>query len=272
MDVVMNILIIDDERPALNMLHDTLRRLCDENDVIVPFQSVGEFHKYEDKSHFDAAFIDIEIGKVSGIQFALELKTYSPRCNIIFVTSYANYGAQAFLTRPSGYVLKPYTDEDIRTELENFRYPVENKPKSRKLKVVTFGNFVVYKDEDEILDFKLTRSKELFAYLIDCCGYSVTTSEISQDLFEKAMDKQISKNLSKIIAGMMEDLQEAGFKDVIIKQNRQLQVNKSRLDCDLYDALRGDVEAINSYHGEYMIDYSWAELTDSANRLRKIVG
>lgn len=268
----MKILIIDDERPALNMLYDTLKRLCDEKDVIVPFKSVREFESYEEKSHFDAAFIDIEIGKVSGIQFALELKNYSPKCNIVFVTSFDKYGTEAFKTRPSGYVLKPYTDEDIKAELDNFRYPVENKHKNKKLKVVTFGNFVVYKDEDELLDFKLTRSKELFAYLIDCCGYPVTTSEISKDLFEKTMDKQTSKNLSKIISGMIEDLQEAGYKDIIIKQNRQLLINKSRVDCDLFDALRGDVESINSYHGEYMIDYSWAELTDSANRLRKIVG
>ena len=103
----MKILIIDDERPALNLLNDTLQRLCDEKDVIVPFKSVREFESYEDKAHFDAAFIDIEIGKVSGIQFALELKNYSPKCNIVFVTSFDKYGTEAFKTRPSGYVLKP---------------------------------------------------------------------------------------------------------------------------------------------------------------------
>ncbi|MCR5700999.1 MAG: response regulator [Lachnospiraceae bacterium] len=267
----MNILIIDDERPALNMLNDTLKKLCGSDDVIVSFSSAGAFEKYEDKSSFDAAFIDIEIGKVSGIQFALELKKYSPKCNIVFVTSYDKYGTEAYKTRPSGYVLKPYTEEDIKNELENLRYPVENVKKHKKLKVVTFGNFVVYKDNDELLDFTLTRSKELFAYLIDCGGYPVTTSDIAKEVLEKTMDKQISKNLSKIINGMIEDLSNAGYKDIIIKQNRQLQINKSRVECDLFDALRGDVEAINSYHGEYMIDYSWAELTDSANRLRKLM-
>lgn len=34
-----------------------------------------------------------------------------------------------------------------------------------------------------------------------------------------------------------------------------------RLDCDYYHMLEGDMDAINAYHGEYMVQYSWAELT-----------
>ena len=33
----------------------------------------------------------------------------------------------------------------------------------------------------------------------------------------------------------------------------------STFDCDLYDYEKGDVKAINSFHGEYMSQYSWAE-------------
>jgi len=263
----MRILVIDDERPALSLLTDTLRHICP-GDEIVPFQRADEFFLYPEKSRFDVAFIDIELGRISGIQFALELKKYSPMCNIIFVTSYAQYGAEAFVTRPSGYVLKPFTEEDIRTELENLRYPIEGSEPQKLLKVVTFGNFVVYKNDSEVLSFSRTRSKEVFAYLIDCGGYPVTTADIAKDVLEEPLTKQVSKNLSKIIAGMMEDLENAGYKDVIIKQNRQLQINKSRVSCDLYDAIHGDSRSLNSFHGEYMIDYSWAEISDSARRIR----
>ena len=265
----MKILVIDDERPALCLLTDMLHHICSE-DKIVPFQKVDEFYSYQEKSRFDVAFIDIELGRISGIQFAFELKKYSPMCNIIFVTSYAQYGAEAFMVRASGYVLKPFTEEDIRLELKNLRYPTGGNDPENLLKVVTFGNFVVYKNNHEVLSFSRTRSKEVFAYLIDCGGYPVTTADIAKDVLEKPLTKQISKNLSKIIAGMIEDLENEGYKDVIIKQNRQLQINKSRVSCDLYDALHGDSRAVNSYHGEYMIDYSWAEISDSARRIRDI--
>lgn len=90
-------------------------------------------------------------------------------------------------------------------------------------------------------------------------------------MLEEEMTKQTSKNLHKIIADLMKDLENIGFRDVIIKQNRQLQINRSRISCDLYDALMGDVQAVNSYHGEYMIEYSWAEISESAKKLRKMM-
>ena len=33
------------------------------------------------------------------------------------------------------------------------------------------------------------------------------------------------------------------------------------LDCDYYRMLDGDVNAVNSFRGEYMKQYTWAELT-----------
>jgi two-component system LytT family response regulator len=38
------------------------------------------------------------------------------------------------------------------------------------------------------------------------------------------------------------------------------------VDCDYYNFLRGNRSATNSYRGEYMTQYSWAEVTRSALR------
>ena len=42
------------------------------------------------------------------------------------------------------------------------------------------------------------------------------------------------------------------------------------MDCDLYDLFAGDTAAFSNYHGEYMIDYSWAEISDSADRIKTL--
>ena len=34
-----------------------------------------------------------------------------------------------------------------------------------------------------------------------------------------------------------------------------------RIDCDYYRMLAGDMDAVNRFRGEYMAQYSWAELT-----------
>ena len=43
-------------------------------------------------------------------------------------------------------------------------------------------------------------------------------------------------------------------------------LDTGKVDCDYYNFLKGDRSAINSYRGEYMTQYSWAEVTRSALR------
>ncbi|EWM53306.1 LytR/AlgR family response regulator transcription factor [Ruminococcus flavefaciens] len=267
----MKILAIDDERFALQMLVETISKIKPEAEIVA-FRRASQFLEYEDKSSFDAAFLDIRIGKMSGIQVAIELKKHSPQCNIVFVTSYSEYAFAAIQMRPSGYIMKPYTEEDIRNEFENFRYvPQPEKKGGNKLKVRTFGNFRVFGSEDIPMKFSRTISKEIFAYLIDQCGYPVTSREIAADVLEvEEFDRPTSKKVSQYVSDLIKDLELAGYNNVIIKQNRQIQINKEAVDCDLYDLFAGDTAALNSYHGEYMIDYSWAEISDSADRIKSL--
>ena len=48
---------------------------------------------------------------------------------------------------------------------------------------------------------------------------------------------------------------------VLIRQHQQWAVRQDLLDCDYYRMLAGDMEALNSFRGDYMTRYSWAELT-----------
>ncbi len=267
----MKILVIDDERFALQLLVDTINKVRPDAEV-VPFRRASQFLEYEEKNTFDAAFLDICIGKMSGIQIAIELKKHSPMCNIVFVTSYSEYAFAAIQMRPSGYIMKPYTEEDIRNEFENFRYVPQPPPEDEnKLKIRTFGNFRVFGKENVPLKFSRTISKEIFAYLIDQCGYPVTSKEIAADVLEvEEFDRPTSKKVSQYVSDLIKDIEAAGFSNVILKQNRQIQINKEAVDCDLYDLFAGDTNAMNSYHGEYMIDYSWAEISDSAERINTL--
>ena len=195
---------------------------------VVAFRRPSQFLEYEDKVPFDAAFLDIRIGKMSGIQVAIELKKHSPMCNIVFVTSYSEYAFAAIQMRPSGYIMKPYTEDDIRNEFENFRYSAKPEDKnSGKLKIRTFGNFRVFGKDDVPLKFSRTISKEIFAYLIDQCGYPVTSKEIAADVLEvEDFDRPTSKKVSQYVSDLIKDIETAGFQNVIIKQNRQIQINK----------------------------------------------
>ncbi len=81
----------------------------------------------------NVAFLDIEMGAVSGIRIAKKLQAVNSKINIVFVTGFLEYAPDAFELRASGYVSKPATEQKIRAEIDNLRYPMP-KPQSGKRK------------------------------------------------------------------------------------------------------------------------------------------
>ena len=41
-----------------------------------------------------------------------------------------------------------------------------------------------------------------------------------------------------------------------------MMIKEEMVDCDMYRFIKGDVDAINSFRGEYMNSYSWASMTE----------
>ena len=60
---------------------------------------------------------------------------------------------------------------------------------------------------------------------------------------------------------MKKSLRLYGIEDILIKSWNHLAIDVSKIRCDAYDFEKGDISAINSFHGEYLSNYSWAEFT-----------
>ena len=56
---------------------------------------------------------------------------------------------------------------------------------------------------------------------------------------------------------------EIGQTDVLIRGSGTVAVDRSKVDCDYFRMLDGDMSAVNAYRGEYMKQYSWAQMTDA---------
>ena len=61
-------------------------------------------------------------------------------------------------------------------------------------------------------------------------------------------------------------LEDAGVRGLLVRGRSTLAIDTSKVECDCYNFLRGDRSTISSYRGEYMTQYSWAEVTRSALR------
>jgi hypothetical protein len=74
-------------------------------------------------------------------------------------------------------------------------------------------------------------------------------------------DRTQQKNLQVYIASLVKSLRAVGVDDLILKNRQGILVNTKIVDCDFYRFLEGDTRAINSFTGQYMSAYSWAEFT-----------
>lgn len=267
----MHLIAVDDEHLALQHLTNILEEMFP-NDTVAGFQDQVEALEYvknllAKKEVLEFVFLDIEMYGVSGIELARQFKELCPKVKILFVTGHDNYALEAFRIHAKGYLLKPVTKEMIEEELQNIEgYSKAEREQSKyeerpNILVRTFGNFDVFVNE-EPLQFSRSKAKELFAFLVDKKGTGVNAAEVSSVLWEdKVYDRSLRNQTQTVISQMMKSLKESGVEDCVIKKWNYLAIVPERIDCDYYDFLSGDVGAINSYTGEYMSNYSWAEFT-----------
>ena len=124
-----------------------------------------------------------------------------------------------------------------------------------------FGSFEVFSQGRPFL-FQRRKTKELLAFLIDRRGATCSAEEIGAALWENEADlRKIKHQLRNLVSDLRDALEKIGMEDLLIRKSGILAINAEQLDCDYYQLLRGDPEAINAYHGEYMTQYSWAEMT-----------
>jgi len=251
-------LAVDDERLAREELESALREAVPECELYV-CASAKEAVGYAKEHPVDIAFLDIELGAISGIILAKQLKDLQPDIHIIFVTGYSRYAVDAFSIHATGYLLKPVRTEQILREL-TFIYK-GGLSAAKRVAVRTFGEFTVTVDGKE-LSFSRSKSKELLALLVNRYGAGVTLKQACSVLFEGTpYDRAVMSYYHTVLASLRSTLKEAGVEDILIRSYNRLAVDVEKIDCDYYRFMDGDVQTVNSYHGEFLPEYSWAEFS-----------
>ena len=272
----MIILAVDDERIMLKELTTELHQVFP-NAEIQGFQESLKAEQWamdlaREGRKIDYAFLDIQMRDMSGLELARRLKLLHPGMILIFCTAYTEYAFEAVGMYAKGYLMKPVSAEDIVRTLDEMVYDWRKTASADKqeLYIKTFGHFEVFANGQPLV-FEREKAKELLAYLIDRYGSSVTTEQIAVVLWEdRPYDRTLKNYVSTILGSLRNTLRKAGKEDILIKTRNHLSVDPEKFKCDAYDYEKGDIAAINSFRGEYMVNYSWAEFkTGSYIRLEQ---
>ena len=121
-DDAPNIIIVDDKKIFLSGALPILEEVMPEA-TIMGFSRPSEAIEYAKTNRIALAVLDIEIGKTNGMDLCRTLLSLNPHTNVVYLTAHIEYAFDAWSTGASGYLLKPITQEAVRAQLQNIRYP-----------------------------------------------------------------------------------------------------------------------------------------------------
>ena len=121
-DECPNIILVDDNAVVLNGGLPIVEKVIP-NASVTGFTKPSEAIDFARANRVALAFLDIEMGAISGLDVCRELLEVNPRTNVVYLTAYSNYSLGAWNTGACGFVLKPITPEGIREQLKKLRYP-----------------------------------------------------------------------------------------------------------------------------------------------------
>lgn len=112
------ILIAEDEDILRTTLRNKLKVNWPDANIVAEAETGTEALMLINELKPDVAFLDIQMGSLSGIDVIQEI---THQCYVIFVTAYDQYAIQAFEAGAVDYLLKPYTNQRMKNCIERIK-------------------------------------------------------------------------------------------------------------------------------------------------------
>lgn len=263
--MIMNIVVVDDE---LNPLKNFIENVVDYGAIQCSMfmSNLDALFDYAQKHQIDAAFLDVMMPNVNGVDLAKRLLQINSKTKIVFVTGYVQDEKtirEELGHSVVGFCYKPYTKEKLHDIIGCIKESLDSE---REIFAQTFGVFDL-KIDGKSVEFSLSKSKEMLAYLFYRQGKSVSMSEMMSALWPDH-DVEKTKLLYRNAKSRLDLLLRQNGIGHIVKFSRgKAAINTEVCSCDFWHFLEDENDL--SYNYEFLISYDWS--IDMQNRLDFII-
>lgn len=117
---MIRIAILEDDLCAAQTLQATLNAFAEKNDLLfnIRLYTTAEAFLDDARTSHDIAFLDIELGGMSGMDAAFQLRERDQRVIIIFVTNMAQYAVKGYEVDALYYIIKPISEQSVFYKLQ----------------------------------------------------------------------------------------------------------------------------------------------------------
>ena len=216
----MKLLVVEDELDTLDELRDLIHNYDKDLEIEVCSNPLHAIQLCRNNS-FQAAFLDIQMPEMTGLELAEHLSSLSPEISFVFVSAYNNFATEAFEVNAIDYILKPVRQERLNKALdkirkEHARKEARNKAKSSHVTIQAFGKMVV-SCGDMILKWKRRKSSEIFAYLLHQQGIPVHKEKLCEMMWPDFNPQKSLTYLQTIMYQLRKNISEIGGNSITIE-------------------------------------------------------
>ena len=198
----MNVIIIEDEKPAARRL----KRMLEELNIQVTtlLHSVNEsIHWFLNNEHPDLILLDIQLS--DGLSFEI-FKSVHVTSSIIFTTAYDEYALKAFKLNSVDYLLKPIDEEELHYAINQFkeRFKSNNTTSFNLENIQQLLNNSFEKTYKKRFTVKIGQHLKIVSIAEICCIYSqdkatyIRTNENRDYLIDDTLDQVFTSLNPKI--------------------------------------------------------------------------
>lgn len=273
---MMNIVIIDDEKLAIDVLSIMIKKLTQFSvEIKGTFTNAVDAFALFEKEGIDVVFLDMEMIDVHGLHIAEKLVAQYPSLQIIFVTAHTEFAIDAFDIEATDYLLKPVRENRLVRALTKAQQICSIRQESQSNKEIVnmqahvLGSFQLLDVQHEIVKWRTRKVRELFLYLWLHRNKPLSNLIIIEELWPEIEFEKASSNLHTTIYQLRKIFKQNGSENPISLVNNHYQLN-IKIDSD-YDELvqllnqaqqdEQSIQQILSYYdGDFLVEeeYRWA--------------
>ncbi|MFG3435393.1 response regulator [Lysinibacillus fusiformis] len=288
----MRIVLVDDEYLSITRLKTLL-----EESKVPGIEVVGEYTdslKAMDEIQSlqpSIVFLDIVMPDMDGLALGEKIQELLPDVEIVFTTGFDQYALDAFNLHAVDYLLKPIQISRLEKTLDRLEQ-INNKHKksSRNSTIINlFGGLrVVLPDgQTQILKWRTSKAKELFAYLLNHRDEIIYRDTILELFWPESDRDKASKQLYTAIYTIRQTLKNYGLEGVqisspLLNSGYKLLLEQTVVDVEQWlsslkalpslekSTVDQHEQVFQLYTGDYLgdCDYLWAE--SEKERLRRL--
>jgi two-component system LytT family response regulator len=235
----VKVVIIDDEK-GMHMIMKRMLGKVDEVEIVGSFQETSTAYSFLTNKDVDLIFMDINMPKESGLEFAGRLRESGRQMKIVFVTSHKEYSLPAFDVYAFDYIVKPvnqarlhHTVQRALSGMSSEKVSVEHDSSSMRVMFNCFGGMDIRSVQNVIVNWKTSKSAELFGYLLINRGRLVSRARIIEDIFGEMPYKNAETYLNTTVYQLRKLLDTYGLKESLHSDSNHYGLNLNQLRVDI---------------------------------------